>query len=1136
MWDSLLSRPSFQRWVRGQQVGFLTFTASRAVSPFHHNAEQLLWDALPVLLGRSAPPDWLENVARVDWEGHGNAPSLVDLPVQSLRLIRDALAGGYAGQDLTPFGAEAHRTLVWLGATSSAASGISKVTTVGTWGAHVLYGSASAERLLRLGNSLFGGSYRQPQSPVDSFRLNGILAKLRRPFKDTAYRCEQVANFIEAIDTAYPEGWPTRLLANYLYHHQFAWPVFVAGAGYGFSLPVAVDVKYHLDHQENEFPIEPGNGPISFVSGEGAAQEDWRDRLEKAAQAGKHLWRSKHGHTGTFRHLVMSSRVTAGFDFSIAQKVAGPVGDAYREAELTPPLSLADGSAEAYFAQVVLGRLLGRSPSLVSIASGGIGKRKKDTDGRLTLNYDLVEPKGIRSKLRYLFDAHHYERVVLPHGAEGEVALLLADIEAAHQGETEGDDSRQTAEVIFAPHLAGMADAVHAGGWRQFSYVRAPDAVWALYGKWSGGKAHIKALIPDEGEMDAEVRRALDALRDPDNTQTVRELDVSPAAVASALYYLNGSAVRTQNPDQALSPSLSWSFIRVHSDQDSLRFWQLVLRSCGAPPRDVEELLEVPLFERTVEVVADALSRFEPALDRPAHRSPDVLVLVGLEKLAERAQSDPLPKSDPYRILDVLNALEGRLGLAPDDKHVLIGTTRVLMIPDRTRDVTLWRETLDGQIENWRDRMAAEYGTPDVVSAEDALRMLGRLALFRDGFSQRLAAYSLRGFGFLKDSVRDVVLRTAEEGSDELGRKPGLLRRFGPTYYVPEHVRQPVLDAWHALDDDQDDRRLRLAETHRLISYGFAPALLPGVPPTISADVSLEPEVIAEVEHHADRARRLFSPGSPDRDAVHNVLNSVALYAGTPHWRTVARFLTGGNRGEAFELALDLIDRAESKGYPHAGNYVLAARAAARVSASNQSDPDMRDLATEKAEEWFGLALERAPRSEAPAYARALALSYSADHFLSREEDKAKQCLDDLIALADSGELNRYAPLVGLGARAFVWRGNLEPNHSDAFHYYRHGTELASGWFDLWPLAFGAARLSGHSVVPIKRDLVRMLDTRFEIEDEVLSDALPRASLLAHRCEAHELRHAKPDRRPHVSCRRERGVAVLHRYIRQGLD
>src|SRR5262249_2931951 len=145
--------------------------------------------------------------------------------------------------------------------------------------------------------------------------------------------------------------------------------------------------------------------------------------------------------------------------------------------------ALQDRSAEAYFAQVVLHRLLGRSSALLSAVTGLIGDRLRDDDGADTLNYAFVppDPASLSAKLAYVFSSRQFERIVVPtdprDSAKQVVTQCLRDARKGGRGR-----HRQSAEVLRSDDLATVADCVQTRGWRQLQYIRCPEIEWALRG------------------------------------------------------------------------------------------------------------------------------------------------------------------------------------------------------------------------------------------------------------------------------------------------------------------------------------------------------------------------------------------------------------------------------------------------------------------------------------------------------------------------------------------------------------------------------------------------------------------------------------------------------------------------------
>jgi hypothetical protein len=1089
------------RWLEGHQIGLLSYSllqaepGGRMIGALRSAiADKTSKEAIPV----------------------GEVPRLASLPVQSLRFLREATADARVAGRLRELHEEVNDALQWLGAAGEAPYGYTRLARVGTWCAHLLHGSAPPERLLRLGVGLIG--YRQRSldvSEVEPGELDDPVSILRDPYTTTAQRCEAVAAVIATLERDLSARWAIRLLESYLYRHQFAWPLIVlgetdqSGKGYAFGFPVGVDIEFFDRHQQSPTVVLGEEGPVSI--------QRWRGRLRNSARIGRELWRAKHGHFGQFRHVVYDeqqedggARTVVTFDFTLAQELAAPhkactVKARGGEASDTPDFELSDGSADAYLAQVVLSRLLGRTPAQVNIATGVIGERHKDDEGREYLNYAFRKPAGVEAKLEYVFASGHYERIVLPTGSEGEVARWLESADA-RWAEDEGD-GRQTAEVVYARDLHVMADAMHPHGWRQYKYIRCPDLAWAAHGRDHRGRIRTGLL----SRSNAGVKRVVKAIQSEDG-KSVRRLDALPLEVVSALWHLQEQ--RT-DLDPHIPPTLSWAFFRVRDCEQSLRFWELVLDACGAPEEDLRALIEKPRFDLVVSEIADVLDRLDPNDYRPSHRAPDVLVVVGLERIEEEEELNGLPESDPYRVAEVLAAL-GEKGLVsvPRRKQPLLGSTRVILVPDSPSAAPVQKNDLNDRIEQWRKVIGEQAGR--YVGSGAAFLMLSRLALIRGGFTQRVAAYALRDFRYVRNQMREHVLHPALQ--------LGLLRYFAGEYFIPDDVKQ-ALEKRKSTRSSHDSRK-RDAQTHHEIGKALAPYVIPNVPPTLAADVALRAENIHEAEFHLDRARELLNRKEEheEREEIHSALNNLFLYTSLERWGTVVRLLRSRSYQDAYKLARTLISRAEEAKAAHSSHYQLAGRAASDTAFASDNAL-LRNAARMDAERWFEKALALAPESSLPAYAEALALTNYASFLTGTNKkpirpllERARECVLD----NESDE-----PWRGLNGKPFVWAGDREEAHGEALAYYMAGVEVAPDWFDLWPMALAAAELSGDqaAVRHLYRSLINTLERR-------TPKGLTAGGLLRQRLNSAEYRWSRDKRRkPHIERRRTIGLQMLGNFL-----
>lgn len=1093
------------RWLEGHQIGLLAYSllqakpGGRMIGALRKTiADKTSKDAIPV----------------------GEVPRLGSLPVQSLRFLKESTADARIAGRLRRLHEEVNDALQWLGAAGEAPYGYTRLARVGTWCAHLLHGSAPPERLLRLGVGLIG--YRQRSLDVSEVKpddLGNPVDILRDPYTTTDQRCEAVSDLIATLERDLSARWAVRLLENYLYRHQYAWPLIVlgeserSGMGYAFSFPVGVDIKFFDHHQANSTLVLGAEGPVSV--------QQWRGRLNNCARVGRELWRAKHGHYGAFRHVVHDnyregggSRTVVTFDFTSAQNIAAPheactveaLGD---ELSGTPDFVLADGSADAYFAQVVLGRLLGRSPAQVNIATGTIGERHKSEDGRALLNYTFGKPEGIEAKLGYVFASGHYERLVLPSGSEVEVDRWLEAADARWVDDK--GDGRQTAEVVYARDLHIMADVMHPHGWRQYKYVRCPELAWAAHGRDNRGQIRPGLL----SHSDSGVERAVATIQ-ADDGQSVRRLNARPLEVISALWHLQE---KRKELDPHIPPTLSWACLRVRNREQSLRFWELVFDACGAPDQDLRALIEKPRFDQVVSEIAQVLDRLNPNDYRPSHRAPDVLVVVGLERIEEEEKFNMLPEADPYRVADVFEALAQRgLVSVPRRKQPLLGSTRVLLVPDAPSAARIEMDDLNDRVEQWRTVIGEQAGR--FVGRGAAYLMLGRLALIRGGFTQRVAAYVLRDFRYVRNQMREYILRPA--------LRLGLLRYFGGEYFIPDDIRQ-FLER-RKTSRSSHNSRTRDAKTHHEIGKALAPYVIPNVPPTLAADIALRAENLHEAEFHLERARELLNRKDEydERDKVHAAQNNLFLYTNLERWGTVQRLLRSRNYQDAYKLARTLLARAKEVGAAHSSHYTLAGRVASETASFPKTESALRTSARENAKQWFEEALALAPDSSLPAYAEALALTYYAGFLTGYNTEsvlpllkRARQC----VQRNESGE-----PWRGLSAKPFVWAGDREESHEIALTYYEAGTEIAPDWFDGWPMALATADLSGDqtAVLRLQRAMMDALKRR-------APEGLSAMALLRQRLNSAERRwgYGKP-KRPHIGRRRVVGLDLINGLLASG--
>jgi hypothetical protein len=518
---------------------------------------------------------------------------------------------GNLGRELAPLKASWRRTLKGLmEPDENELNGIPLIGAGRIVAHHILHGVGKPVSVLRLVKALLGPQWltiERDAGVVDA--LSNGLAALRSPWSSTAARLKAIADVGEAIH-AVPKtyGNPLREWAhieNVLYHQLFCWPLLVfsgaSGSAGAISFPVAIDV--YLDGIGRAYGEGSGDIQIS----------DWDKAFRDITEAAKVLWRGKHGNHGTLRDEIKDASVV--FDFTAAAEIASGF-----PAEIT----LTKSSMEAYFSQVILSRFLGNTVSSSSVITGSIGNRRWNEIGGYA-DYEFEWPGDVTKKLGYVFKSQFFERVILPDLSEKDPRRVnLNRFVATFRSE-------QSTEINFVTHLQHAADAFQVGGWRQFRYVRCPDIAWRIHP--SGMRL---PAIDTEG-----VQACLKALRE--NSATVWRLPahLTLLDLAAALWHINmtlRNRIEYERP-----PMMSWAFVRATVDEQDTRFWHVVWKQIGASAQEYEGFHQTSTAEAAASRLAEALNVFFPSQAFPGHRAPDILVLVGTQRLSSTLEKAKNP-------------------------------------------------------------------------------------------------------------------------------------------------------------------------------------------------------------------------------------------------------------------------------------------------------------------------------------------------------------------------------------------------------------------------------------------------------------------------------------------------------------
>jgi hypothetical protein len=130
-------------------------------------------------------------------------------------------------------------------------------------------------------------------------------------------------------------------------------------------------------------------------------------------------------------------------------------------------------------------------------------------------------------------------------------------------------------------------------------------------------------------------------------------------------------------------PMMSWAFVRATADEQDTRFWHVVWKQLGAGTDRYEEFHQTSTPTAATSKLAEALNVFFPSQACPGHRAPDILVLVGTDRLSatlEKARN-PLLRCHAFRPVVELLSQDGVLepNFFPA-MRTLIGKTRIIVV------------------------------------------------------------------------------------------------------------------------------------------------------------------------------------------------------------------------------------------------------------------------------------------------------------------------------------------------------------------------------------------------------------------------------------------------------------------------
>ena len=882
---------------------------------------------------------------------------------------------------------------------------------------HILHGSGSAERIVRLAKKLFGiqAAISPKQTTAKNSRLANMtntLSVLRSPFISSESR-------IGAIDELTPLHLARTVadhLKHILLHHTCLWPLFVfpeSQTDVGISIPLMMDVSLDTSRGNEGVDLTGLNRINVDVPDEYG--KTFRDYANLARTAAWTLWRSSHGNVGhNLRQKIENAHVT--IDFSIAESIMDGI--------IENP-QLGDGSASAYLSQVILGRFLGRSFAMASAITGIVGARCTQRNQGLGCDFEFDAPGHVSQKARYVFQMRRFHRLVLPDSCLTD-SIVQRDLNRLYRS----SEYVVPTETVYPKHLSNVADCVQLGGWRRYNYIRCREIQWALHAPGRPG------LIPLNDSRVDRILRLFECSHD-----TVLTLDdAEPLEVASALFHIDNTLRPALGNGRRVPPGLSWTIVRMIESEEDEQFWHTLWTTIGASGEDFERLVESPTRARAATLISAALNG-RPGKESPSHRAPDIVILLYDEDILSRWQQLKNPSCRPLALFPILHEIQLRNDLRLSGSRIgnehpgmarLLGRTRIVCVP-------------------LRQMHYPDIGTPSLQVYNGGL--LDKLTIFRWGFTLAMAARLIGRADFRGKQLHEAI---------DKFRVSGLIHEISGQFFIPHIVRQRL--------DSGECPEYHSAESHYAAAISIAPYLVSFDAPGLGYDMAFLPENVHEASYHLRQAYAQFNAAAnkAGRNRAWIALSRLVRFVETPGWRTVFGLVRSGDGGacrDAYELAEDLIGRWERHSIPV--HPVLLCQAAKALSLWSQRAQKERVIAL----------YSQAQRNcvdypEEQTYNELFVLN-AHTAYLERycpEESEVLLALDNRIA--DLHE--HWDSHMGV---YFERMGDRETLHDVAAIWYLRGIRIAPTWSPCWLKAVASLSLAGQSVPEsVLRDLVEMTD------------------------------------------------------------
>lgn len=763
-------------------------------------------------------------------------------------------------------------------------------------------------------------------------RLDRLLSLSRDEREQARDRLDAVDEMHEVVSNliggpADRKLWWTRICLA-LRNSLFCWPLMIAGDApdrrHGISLPVGLflsrDGKSKTyfkiirskqappDRRRFQFPSAQTNWFATMEGSQLAWDRDWGSALGIGMNVAKALWRTQNGRLrfadeeSANERLLSSLVVDMGPACEIVDSVFKDLPDSR--------YVMTGRSAEAYWAQVVLGMLFPEGQTPYGVVTGRI----EEADGAFEIRW--VE--GIDKKLEYANNAG-FSRVILPGSEADDAPLDVAGGELPGTHDRQRVDRavnaflaglvrsgrRKETEINFCPTARSAADAMQPSGWRRTAFVRLPatQRVFSFQLRRlfvQDRQSQRMAMSREDSELlrsnpwTSEESMAMEALdsRLLSKTHAIRFVDRASfdtdaeLVIGKWLAWKDNQVRSGLGPQTRMrAPGLGILCLRTTESDNEMRLWSTIADTLTADSAWWKQF-QWSDRNKAAHVLGDLLNNRSADPSICATSSPDILVLFDEGNFTQRRTNRIFPDDFRGQMIDLLNPRRDAMR-APDplDDALLragtaangcLGPTRVLVVYGKPSQ--------------------EEVAIPERI-APDLLDHLARLAVFRFGVS-RQAAYSMLNFGRVEGERLEWT--AANAAIEELIKLRAVYSTRGQLYIKPEYL--PALRQFSYANDP----RAHLHAAKALVSILEPKRIFVAS----NRDRALEPEPMLEAIWHLRKGRQLTTGREftirPQCDMALSTLVFLRTY---PDWDTVKELQKFPvTRQDAVELGRELLE------------------------------------------------------------------------------------------------------------------------------------------------------------------------------------------------------------------------------------